>query len=124
MLNPKCVIYGGTDTVSNGHDDDWVFSYSGKIVGYDGSEAERYAKENKYTFESLGAAPAAVHDLDGDGKLTVADLVMLSRFVAEDSTLTEAQISALLSGDPDCNVDGLVTASDVRVLSRSVAAVA
>ena len=57
-------------------------------------------------------------DINLDGKVTVADAIMLSRYVAEDTTVS---ITAEGLAAADLNSDGLTTADDVIVLLRSLA---
>ena len=55
-------------------------------------------------------------DLDGDGELTSADVVLLARYLAGAETLTEAQLTAA-----DLNADGVITSADLVLLARKVA---
>ena len=55
-------------------------------------------------------------DMNGDGELTVADAVLLARFVSEDTALTDEQIEKILDASPDQDEDGLVTILDVFAL--------
>lgn len=114
ILNPDCIIYKRANTIANDNK-----SYSGVIYGYDKSTAAVFAEAYGYTFSSLGRAPG---DFNYDGSRTVADAVLLARFLAEDHTLTAAQLSDILLGKPDLNADGLVTAQDMRVLLRKICA--
>lgn len=59
-------------------------------------------------------------DFNHDGEVSVADAVLLARFVAEDDTLTENQITDLVSAEPDLDEDGLVTIMDVMVLLKKL----
>ena len=55
-------------------------------------------------------------DINGDGELTVADAVLLTRFVSEDTALTDEQIDKILNAEPNQDEDGLVTILDVFAL--------
>ncbi|MBQ8921607.1 MAG: dockerin type I repeat-containing protein [Oscillospiraceae bacterium] len=57
-------------------------------------------------------------DCNGDGEVTIADAVLLARFVAEDTSLTDGQIGRILDAEPDCDSDGLVTILDVAALLK------
>ena len=111
FLNPDCKIYLGT--ISEG--------FSGIICGYDNSTAESYAKENNYTFESLGTAPepaAMQGDFNGDGLVSVEDAQLTLRAYTEhvaglESKLTEAQKQAA-----DINGDGEVSVEDAQLILR------
>ena len=91
------------------------------ITGYEGSSAQEFAGQNGYTFISLGIAPELLRgDYNGNGKLTVADAVMLARFISEDTALTDGQIAAILKTEPDYDSDGLVTILDVAALLKAL----
>lgn len=56
--NPLCVIDDRKNTVSNEYDSaNNDYKYSGTIVGYNGSTAQKYAEKFGYTFRSLGDSP-------------------------------------------------------------------
>ena len=57
-------------------------------------------------------------DYNGDGELTIADAVMLARFVTEDDTLTEEQIDNIVQAKPDQDNDGVVTLLDVVAILK------
>ena len=59
----------------------------------------------------------AVGDLDQNGQLTIADAVMMARYIAEDSTLT---VSAAGAADADLDGDGSVTSSDLAILLEHI----
>lgn len=63
-----------------------------------------------------GEAPVLSGDMDGDGELTSADVVLLARYLAGAETLTEAQLTAA-----DLNADGVITSADLVLLARKVA---
>ncbi len=59
-------------------------------------------------------------DVNGDGEVTIADAVLLVRFVTEDGTLTAEQIRCIMDHKPDQNGDGQVTVMDVAVLLKAL----
>ena len=63
--------------------------------------------------ETTTTAPSAYvvmsGDYNGDKEKTVADAILLARFVAEDSALTAEQLQKIISAEPDYNGDRLVT---------------
>ncbi len=61
-------------------------------------------------------------DYNGDGAVTLADAVLLVRFITEDTALTDGQIAAVICAEPDLNGDGLVTMLDVKALLRQLGA--
>ncbi len=81
--NPDCIIYGDSSTISNEYRLSWgpgYFYYDGTIYGYADSTAQAYAEEYGYKFESLGNK-LVQGDADGDGELTVADAVLVQKFL-------------------------------------------
>ena len=52
--NPKCNIPGGKYSLCNNYE----YTYSGTIRGYEGSYAQTFANKNNCNFESLGSAPS------------------------------------------------------------------
>ena len=59
-------------------------------------------------------------DYNGDGEVSLADAVMLARFIAEDDTLTADEIAGVLNAQPDRDKDGTVTLLDIRALLRKL----
>lgn len=76
------------------------------IYGYAGSYAEIYAKENWIPFETLSDLAG---DLDQDLSLTIADAILLNRFLVEDPALTLNNPTIELL---DCNGDTIVDTND------------
>ena len=65
-------------------------------------------------------APAKDGDYNNDGSVTVADLVLFTRFIAEDTTLPQQQIQIFVTVKTDFDNDGLITLIDVRVLLKII----
>ena len=65
-----------------------------------------------------GGAPEG--DYNGDGDVSLADAVMLARFLAEDDSLTADEIAGILNAKPDRDEDGMVTILDIRALLRKL----
>lgn len=84
--------------------------YETVIHGYAGSTAEAYAKMYGVKFEEIDTSTAYKNgDLNGDGALNVADLVMMSRFIKGMTSLDEAQTkSADLNGDGNVDIFDMV----------------
>lgn len=59
-------------------------------------------------------------DYNGDKEITIADAVLLARFVSEDTTLTEEEIDKILIAEPDYDGDELVTILDVTTLLKKL----
>ena len=118
VLNPECVIwddwnYG--DTISNANDENGKRTYTGTIYGYDGSTAQAYCEKHGYHFESLGAAPVLRGDVDDDGTLSVADVVLLQKWILA------VPDTALANGEAaDVYEDGVVDVFDLAALKRAL----
>lgn len=84
------------------------------IRGYEGTAAETYAKENGFTFESLGKVYIR-GDVDGSEKVDVSDMRMVLRSITKKIELDETQKLA-------ANVDGVdgVGIGDLRKILRYV----
>ena len=121
VRNPNCVFRGDGTTVSSGYGGHSNPVFNGKICGYDDSTAEQFARENGYQFESLGKAPETLcGDYDGDSTISAFDAKLLARLTAEDTVLTEQELSILLHAVPDHDGDGLVTLLDVCSLLKAL----
>jgi hypothetical protein len=59
-------------------------------------------------------------DFNVDGEVTIADAVLLARFINEDNTLTDEQVAGILNHEPDLNSDGLVTITDLAAILRKL----
>lgn len=127
VLNPDCDLfqtYAGQKErmVYNGYNGLDGYFYNGVIKGYSGSTAQEMAEHFGDTFVSLGDYVPVKGDMNADGIVRAADAVLLMRFIAEDSTLTEAQLNALYRAELDLNGDGVVTVKDADTLMGMLAA--
>ena len=82
---------------------------------------ETTTTESSETTTTVTPNPGAC-DYNGDGETSVADAVLLLRYISEDSTLTFKQLTGLLGGTMDLDGDGTVTILDVRVLLQQLGA--
>ena len=94
--NPDCVIEDSRDTIPSGM----------AICGAAGSTAEAYASKYERTFIPIenAPAPAMKGDVTCDGKLSIADAVILARVVAEDTSV-KVTSRGLKNGELDGNTD-------------------
>lgn len=93
--------------------EDGTFSrYDGlTIYGISGTAAETYALENDIPFVDISVSG----DITGDGTVSVSDVVLLSRYLTGQVTITESRMQlADLSGD------GKINAVDLTMLKRIV----
>lgn len=59
-------------------------------------------------------------DFNGDSQLSVADAVMLARYIGEDETLHDSQINTIVNAKPDQDDDGIVSIMDVVYFLRNI----
>ena len=111
ILNPVCEIGNDYKTLN------------GTIYGYSGSTAEEYAQRYNRTFVSLGDAPKTVQsgDINQDGTVSIADAVLLCRYVNEDSTLDESAAKKVTMQNADLDDDNEITVLDVTKLLYQIA---
>ena len=82
--------------------------------GVAGSAAEKYAKENGFTFEAM--KPDYIKgDSDSDGKVTISDVRTTLRYVCQKVELDEEQKLAA-----DVEKDGVINIKDLRKVLRFV----
>lgn len=86
------------------------------ISGYNGTAAEKYAKENDIEFISLGEKSVLLGDVNGDGKITIADATTIQKHLAK---LTELSGEQLINADT--NSDGKITITDATRIQKFLA---
>lgn len=89
----------GTDAFANCSDDFTIY-------GIEDSYAQTYAAENDIPFV---VATVPVGDINGDYRVTIADVILLHRVIAEDVAL---DTTSLYFGKMDCNGDALIDLND------------
>lgn len=82
------------------------------ITGKTGSAAETYAKNNSLTFIPIKDA-RLLGDVNGDGKVNIADALLISRYDAGLASLDAEQLAA-----GDVNKDNKVNIADALLISR------
>ncbi|MBO5318203.1 MAG: leucine-rich repeat protein [Ruminococcus sp.] len=116
ILNPYCDIYDSGETICSSSSRNDGAAFNGVICGYDGSTAEKYAEKYGYSFESLGTAPDGVRgDANADGELTIADAVMLEKWLLGSGKLTAPK-------NVDLCEDGIIDAYDMCLLRKELVA--
>ncbi|MDE6784035.1 MAG: leucine-rich repeat protein [Ruminococcus sp.] len=88
IMNADCVIKD-SDSVFKGEAGEM---FSGTIYGYEGSTAEQYAE--KYGIKFVSISDKAVndkYDVNLDGKISVADAVVMQRYLLGERNITEYQ---------------------------------
>ena len=90
------------------------------IIGYSGSEAEIYAKENGFKFINLSADPTQkLGDVNGDGSISIDDATAVQKYLANMLDLTDEQAELA-----DVNMDGDITIDDVTLVQKYLAGLA
>ena len=123
---PASVTSIGDHAFGYYYNDDWeTITVDGfTIYGYSGSEAERYADDNGFTFVSLGASTpdeatpdeVILGDVDGDGEVMITDVTYLLRKIAQIEIPFEINDAAA-----DADGDGQVTLMDATYIQRWLA---
>ena len=85
------------------------------IRGYSGTVAESYARDNGFTFISLGKVDRLLGDSDGDDSVTIVDATVIQRHLAEIPTAVYIEAAA------DTDQDGNVTILDATCIQRWLA---
>ena len=117
---PDSVISIGYRAFGYYYDDNWDIQKieNFTIYGYTGSAAETYANENDFTFISIGDVPeppTTQGDLNGDGKVSVADARSMLFAIAGGNA--DNQYIAIA----DLNGDGKLSIADARSLLVKIA---
>ena len=94
--------------------------YDGFVIrGYEGTEAERYANDNGFTFIpiiSTGPTPTEYGDANGDGSVNISDATEIQMYAAGLSEFNEAQLKyADVTGDGNVNIE------DVTMIQKYIA---
>lgn len=83
------------------------------IYGVAGTVAETYAKDNDIPFITSSSAIYTIGDANNDGKVSIADAVLVSRYVGEDRSVTITDIGL---ANADINEDGTLSMDDVTAI--------
>ena len=86
------------------------------IKGYSGTVAETYAKENGFTFISLGNVENTLGDVNEDGVISILDATEIQKYLASLSNLSDNQI--ILA---DFNKDGIISIIDATEIQKYIA---
>lgn len=84
------------------------------IYGYEGSEAEKYATDNGFSFIPISDNPALMGDADGNGAVDTVDATIVQRFATKISVPYSNE--QLMCADIDG--DGYVTVVDATFIQR------
>lgn len=85
------------------------------INGYTNTIAETYAKENGFTFISLGNVENTLGDVNGDGVISILDATEIQKYLASLSNLSDNQI--ILA---DFNKDGIISIIDATEIQKYI----
>ncbi|WP_294475031.1 leucine-rich repeat protein [uncultured Ruminococcus sp.] len=73
VLSPDCEIYDTEDTIA--------YYLMTTIRGYEGSTAQAYAQKYHLTFEVVSAPETVVGDINDDGMFSIADIILLQKWL-------------------------------------------
>lgn len=115
ILNPECEIYDSASTISNRNylNNTSFNGYDGTIRGYKGSTAEAYAEKYGYNFEALEVSLDVAGDANGDGELTIADVVLLQQWLL-------GSADSIYSQNVDLCKDGVIDVYDLCLLRKEI----
>ena len=90
------------------------------VVGYSGCSAAMFADRYGFAYQEplAGIGDPVQGDLNGDGRFTIADAVLFSRVLAEQ---TNIEISALNLDEADMNKDGCMDIDDMQTMLAMLA---
>lgn len=88
------------------------------VIGYSGCGAAKYADSFRFAYQEYPGAERVQGDINGDGRFTVADAVLLSRVLAEQSGINA---DAVRFSEADCSGDGFADVDDLRLMLRLLA---
>lgn len=90
-----------------------------EIIGEKDSYAETYAESISVTFKATEPSIDSViyGDVNADGKVSIADAVMLQRYTNEE----KVDLTDVGRTQADCNHDGSLTAEDVTLILQGIA---
>ena len=111
---PDSVMSIGDKAIGYYYDNGYKKVSGFTIYGISGSEAERYANDNGFTF--IEWADAVIGDVNGDDKVNVRDVTAMQRHLAGLEELTDDRLALA-----DTNGDGKVDINDATHLQRYLA---
>ena len=90
------------------------------IKGCRGTEAERYANDNGFTFIALddGPNPTVYGDANGDGEIDISDVTAIQKYAAAYEKFNAAQLKYA-----DVNKDGAVDINDATAVQKYIAGI-
>jgi len=119
IKNPDCEICLSPETISNsvqyGDNSEVTAAFSGTIYGYDGSTAEKYAKEYGYKFTSLGKT-LPKGDVNDDGRINAVDASSVLYYYAMTSTSRDGGFTDVQKLAAEVNRDGTINAVDASCI--------
>ena len=91
----------------------YLLPESAVVIGYAGCDAAKYADVYRFAYQETAEEDTVPHDLNGDGRFSIADAVLLSRVLAEQP---EVMPEAVRFAEADCNADGMADVDDLRIM--------
>lgn len=113
IMGMNTMVCGIEFTIANVTSDEGDAVYSGVISGYEGCEAQDYAKNYGYTFEPVSKSDIA-GDVNADGVVDVVDVDLMIKYLL-------TQRGSLNFANSDLVNDGVINVFDLIKLKRMVA---
>lgn len=112
----NCKIYDSANTICNDFASDGGYVFNGIIYGHKNSTAEKYAKKYGYNFKIIGDSNnyETMGDCNNDGQFSVADILMLQKWLLNDET----ELTNWQSADLDEN--GIIDVFDLCLMKQEL----
>ena len=116
IKNPECQIDDNPQTISNAFRG--TYTYSGKIYGYSGSTAQKWAEENDITFSEISGSTLQCHlgDVNFDNHSDSDDASLVLAEYARKATQKPLQFSSQQNESADVNFDGNIDSDDASLI--------
>lgn len=88
------------------------------VYGYDGCKAAEYAERYTFAYINRNADAYGTGDLNGDGRCSISDSVLLYYLIAEADSIPISDVQWEMA---DCNADGAVTLADLLLFLEKLA---
>ena len=126
ILNPSCELCHGNENYAASFSTDSIAHMDGCIIweehfflgvirGYAGSTAEAYAEAMHCSFEQIDAKRG---DLNGDGDISISDVIALNKYLLGDYLLCDGSLSENAVNVADTDGNGIVDTTDALHLLK------
>lgn len=118
ILNPDCEIFDSDSTISNDHDAEFKYSFSGTIYGYKDSTAQAYAQKYNYKFialDSTSEQSIISGDANCDNTVDISDIVTIRRYIIDSEKYGLSQTS---KNNSDFDGNNSINAQDIVAILK------